>query len=73
MSLNRVRCRLSFNSPKEQQVNVDGTSPTSSLSSIAADTAVKEQVRKYNVRKYIIQNKPSINWAFWGKEDCTVT
>lgn len=43
MSLNRVRCRLSFNSPKEQQVNVDGTSPTSSLSSIAADTAVKEQ------------------------------
>ena len=42
MSLNRVKCRLSFNSPKEQAVNVDGSS--SSLSSVAANTAVKEQV-----------------------------
>ncbi|KAL5248855.1 hypothetical protein ACHWQZ_G017894 [Mnemiopsis leidyi] len=43
MSLNRVRCRLSFNSPKEQSINTEGPSSSASVSSVAANTAVKEQ------------------------------
>lgn len=52
MSLNRVRCRLSFNSPKEQSNNGEGPSTSSSVSSVAANSAVKEQVQTLQCTKY---------------------
>lgn len=56
MSLNRVRCRLSFNSPKEQSINTEGPSSSASVSSVAANTAVKEQVKCSYIELYTISH-----------------